>query len=107
MAGLPLKPDMETTSDADWLIASKRAGALEALLAGSTPAVVAEVARELKLGPAMVYRLLALAHTTGRSSKSLLKYPSHVVGTTQSTTRRYFVQRAVTFFDKFTSCLQA
>ena len=57
MAGLPLKPDMETTSDADWLIASKRAGALEALLAGSTPAVVAEVARELKLGPAMVYDL--------------------------------------------------
>jgi hypothetical protein len=55
-----LKPDMETASDADWLIASKRAGALEALLAASTPAAVAAVARDLKLGPAMVYRLLAL-----------------------------------------------
>jgi Aldehyde dehydrogenase family len=35
------------------------------------------------------------AHTTGRSSKSFFKCPSHVVGTTQSTTRSYFVQRAV------------
>ena len=39
----------------DRLIASKCAGALEALLAGSAPAAVAEVARDLKLSPAMVY----------------------------------------------------
>ena len=50
-----MKPDMETASAPDRLIVSKRAGALEALLAGSTPAAVAEVARDLKLGPAMVY----------------------------------------------------
>jgi putative transposase len=60
MAEFALKPDMETASDADWLIASKRASALEVLLAGCTPAAVAEAAHDLNLGTAMVYRLLAL-----------------------------------------------
>jgi hypothetical protein len=41
-------------------LASERAGGLEALLAGSTPAAVAEVARDLKLRPAMVYMATSL-----------------------------------------------
>jgi hypothetical protein len=54
MAEFPLKLDMETASDANWLIASKRASALEVLLASCTPVAVAEVAHDLNLGTAMV-----------------------------------------------------
>jgi hypothetical protein len=52
---------LTNASDAVWLIASKRASALEALLAGSTTATVAEVAHDLNLSTATVYRLLALS----------------------------------------------
>lgn len=55
-----MKPNMETATDAEWLLANKRAIALSGLLIRSSPAAVAEVAGDLELSPAMVYRLLAL-----------------------------------------------
>jgi hypothetical protein len=59
MAGGKLNPDMETANDTEWLRASERASALSGLLTRSSPAAVEEVARDLKLSPTMVHRLLA------------------------------------------------
>jgi hypothetical protein len=50
---------METANDAEWLRASERVSALSGLFTRRSPAAVEEVARDLKLSPAMVYRLLA------------------------------------------------
>jgi putative transposase len=67
----PLRPNAESASDADWEIASQRADALKVLLAGSSPAAVAEVAADLRLSSAMVYRLLAV-YRRNPSASSLL-----------------------------------
>ena len=61
-----MKPNTESASDADWQIANQRADALKALLASSSPAAVAEVAADLHLSSAMVYRLLAIYRHVSR-----------------------------------------
>jgi putative transposase len=71
MAKSPLRPDTQSASDADWQIASQREDALKVLLAGSSPAAVAEVAADLRLSSAMVYRLLAV-YRSSPSTSSLL-----------------------------------
>jgi putative transposase len=60
MAILAMKPTVDSPSDADWDIASHREVALKVLLETSSPAAVAEVAADLGLSSAMVYRLLAV-----------------------------------------------
>jgi putative transposase len=66
-----LRPSAESAGDADWEIATQRADALKVLLAGSSPAAVAEVAADLRLSSAMVYRLLAV-YRRNPSASSLL-----------------------------------
>jgi hypothetical protein len=60
MAKPPVKPDRDSASDADWQMARHREDALKVLLETSSPAAVAEVAADLRLSSAMVYRLLAV-----------------------------------------------
>jgi putative transposase len=75
-----LNPDMETANDTEWLRASERASALSGLLTRSSPAAVEEVARDLKLSPAMVYRLLALYRKNPSPSALLPQRAGRAVG---------------------------
>src|SRR5258708_12732878 len=74
MKNPPVKPAGDTASDADWQIASQREGALKMLLRSSSPTAVAEVAADLRLSSAMVYRLLAV-YRRDPSTSSLLPNP--------------------------------
>ena len=71
MAKPPVKPDRDSASDADWQTARNREDALKVLLETSSPAAVAEVAADLRLSSAMVYRLLAV-YRRDPSTSSLL-----------------------------------
>jgi putative transposase len=71
MAMPAMKPTIDSPSDADWDIASHREVALKVLLETSSPAAVAEVAADLGLSSAMVYRLLAV-YRRNPSTSSLL-----------------------------------
>src|SRR5260370_4554207 len=54
------RPDVEAASDIEWETASKRADAMERLVAcGAGPAKITEVSEQLGLSKAMIYRLLA------------------------------------------------
>jgi len=66
-----MKPDRDSASDADWQMARHREDALKVLLETSSPAAVAEVAADLRLSSAMVYRLLAV-YRRDPSTSSLL-----------------------------------
>jgi putative transposase len=66
-----MKPDCEKASDADWLLAGRREVALKTLLPDTSPTAVAQVAEDLGLSAAMVYRLLA-AYRRDPSTRSLL-----------------------------------
>lgn len=66
-----MKPDQEKATDADWHMASQREDALKPLLESTSPAAVAQVATDLGLSSAMVYRLLA-TYRRGPSTRSLL-----------------------------------
>jgi putative transposase len=80
-AGVPLKPDLESASDADWETASKRAHAMEKLLVnGAGPSRIAEVARDQGLSRAMVYRLLARYRRNPSPSELLPKQGGRVPG---------------------------
>jgi putative transposase len=81
MAKPPMKPARDTASDADWQIASQREGALKMLLRSSSPAAVAEVAADLRLGSAMVYRLLAVYRRDPSTSSLLPSRGGRVAGT--------------------------
>jgi hypothetical protein len=71
MAKPPVKPDRDSASDANWQMARHREDALKVLLETSSPAAVAEVAEDLRLSSAMVYRLLAV-YRRDPSTSSLL-----------------------------------
>jgi putative transposase len=81
MAKPPVKPVADTASDADWQIASQREGALKMLLRFSSPAAVAEVAADLRLSSAMVYRLLAVYRRDPSTSSLLPNRGGRVSGT--------------------------
>ena len=81
MAKPPLKPAGDTASDADWQIASQREGALKLLLRSSSPTAVAEVAADLRLSSAMVYRLLAVYRRDPSTSSLLSNRGGRVSGT--------------------------
>jgi putative transposase len=81
MAKPPVKPAGDTASDADWQIASQREGALKMLLRSSSPAAVAEVAADLRLSSAMVYRLLAVYRRDPSTSSLLPNRGGRVSGT--------------------------
>jgi putative transposase len=81
MAKPPLKPAGDTASDADWQIASQREGALKMLLRSNSPTAVAEVAADLRLSSAMVYRLLAVYRRDPSTSSLLPNRGGRVSGT--------------------------
>jgi putative transposase len=81
MAKPPVKPAGDTASDTDWQIASQREGALKMLLRSSSPPAVAEVAADLRLSSAMVYRLLAVYRRDPSTSSLLPNRGGRVSGT--------------------------
>jgi putative transposase len=92
-----LKPDLETASDAEWDLASKRAHAMEDLLVnGAGPSRIAEVAKEQSLSKAMVYRLLARYRQNPSPSELLPKRRGQETGAHRlSTEVESVIQRLV------------
>ena len=76
-----MKPDLETASDSEWEIASKRAQAMEELLVnGAGPSRIDEVARDHGLSRAMVYRILARYRRNPSPSELLPKRGGRALG---------------------------
>ena len=86
MENPPVKPSSEGASEADWQIASRREDALKVLLGGSSKSAVAEVAADLGLSAAMVYRLLAAYRRSPSTSCLLPNRGGRVAGTRLLTT---------------------
>ncbi len=81
MAESSVKQDRDSASDADWQIATRREDGLKVLLKASSPAAVAELAADLQLSSAMVYRLLALYRRDPSTSTLLPNRGGRVSGT--------------------------
>ena len=81
MANPPVKPTWDTASDTDWQIASQRESALKLLLKFSSRAAVAEVAADLGLSSAMVYRLLTVYRRDPSTSSLLPNRGGRIAGT--------------------------
>ena len=78
---MTVKPDLETASDSEWEIASKRAQAMEELLVnGAGPSRIDEVARDHGLSRAMVYRILARYRRNPSPSELLPKRGGRALG---------------------------